>query len=513
MLKENGKKLSLPEFNFSVTESRQYQLTKLLASVFDWLEAQTPKLFLYGEVNFRHALECHFYFAGMSDNDALLPLLTSVKAWRVTLTAEDASSIFYDECLAAVGNGSLVAKGRAFIQKFALFFHLLKKQGAKLETTSHSSANDRTLPVAFFAINARYVYFFKRIIDALGSQRSVFLSLGQADVINTSNEMNINVLDEGYIRFEVKKVAMPIGHPLFYWYLVAIKQYLIALGTLKIQSIGAVVFAEGTSMQDELVCLAAKSLNIPTIRVQSGRVGLLHTAYRNLSFNKMLVWGQGFIDRLKPYSKVPAYVITGNPDIQPLKETNLDSFFWGDELKQPTITVFTQPINPHITHHDYDELVALVSQVLELDLHVNVLVRKHPVDSSQAFEMLSKSYPNRLKVSNSRAHALNEVFAITDLAVGFYSTALSEAAAYGVVALLLQLKPEHSVFPFPEKFGAAVSVHNKEQAMESVVKILTNKTYKEIMNKNMNDFADYYFGPRDGEAIKSIVTNIQAKWE
>lgn len=513
VLKINYLKSYQPELLSSDTESRQYQLTLFLETVFDWLEAQVPQLFFYGDVNLRHALECHFYFAGMSDNNALLPLLTATKAWKATLTTEDATAVFYDECLATLGNTSLATKTRAVIQKLALFFHLLKKQSSKSELTHHLTASDKILPVVFFAINARYAYFFKRIIDALGSQHSVFLPLGRADVINASNEMNTKVLDEGYVRFEAEKVAMSIVHPLFYWLLVAIKQYLIALGTLKTQSVSSVVFAEGTSMQDELVCLAAKSLNIPTIRVQSGRAGLLHTAYRNLSFNKMLVWGQGFIDRLKPYSKVQTYVITGNPDIQPLKETTLYVNLFSTALKGPLLTVFTQPINPHITLQDYDELVGLIHQILELDLNIRVLVRKHPVDSNQAFEVLSKTYPNQLKVSSSRQYSLNEVFAISDLAIGFYSTALSEAAAYGVVALLLQLKPEHSVFPFPEKFGAAISVHNKEQAIESVVEILTNKAYKETMIKNMNDFANYYFGPRDGEAIKNIVANIQSQQE
>lgn len=507
--------LNSRQFEFSEIEkkSRSYQLTELLEAIFDWLEAQTPQLFFYGDINLRHALECYFYFAGINDNKALLPLLTAAKGWRACLAKEDDLSIFYDECLAAVGKVSLIAKSRAFIQKLALFFHLLRKQGAKLESTSYSSANDKTSPVAFFAINARYVYFFKRIIDALGSQRSVFLSLGRADVINASNEMNIKVLDEGYIRFEIEKVAMPIGHPLFYWFLVATKQYLIALGTLKTQSISVVVFAEGTSMQDELVSQAAKSLNIPTIRVQSGRAGLLHAAYRNMSFNKMLVWGQGFIDRLRPYSKLPSYVITGNPDIQPLKETRLCATLFGASSKRPMITVVTQPINPHIPQRDYDQLVSLVHQVLELDLNVNVLVRKHPVDKCQAFDLLSQAYPNRLKVSDSKQYVLNEVFAISDLVIGFYSTTLSEAAAYGVIALLLQLKPEHSVFPFPERFGAAISVHNKEQALESIKKVLTSKAYKESMVKNMNAFADYYLGPRDGEAIKNIVTHIQPNQE
>jgi len=74
--------------------------------------------------------------------------------------------------------------------------------------------------------------------------------------------------------------------------------------------------------------------------------------------------------------------------------------------------------------------------------------------------------------------------------------------------VILQLRKEHKVFPFPELHGAAIAVDSEEAACLAIHKILHDTKYMQSMNLSMKKFADHYFGPRDGLAINRIIEHI-----
>src|SRR5207245_2731811 len=54
------------------------------------------------------------------------------------------------------------------------------------------------------------------------------------------------------------------------------------------------VVVEGNAPQDETINQACAQLGIPTVCVQQGWSPVLHNGFRNMSYTRMTVWGQGF---------------------------------------------------------------------------------------------------------------------------------------------------------------------------------------------------------------------------
>jgi len=491
-------------------DSLQLNMTALIEVLFDWIESTNPGILSYGSVSFRHALECHYYFLAVNQPSSLLPLLEAASGWRKS-TVKHPDTEALQELFDDVSRKSQGKYKHFSLRKMKAIRALLSLYKSKITSgtgtqTTKPPAAER--PIAYFGLNERYVSFFSKIIAMTGEQKSVFIPLGNAEARRVAELAKYAVAPDASDKVCLSNIKLSALHPLYIDYLTILNQFLLAIGSLRAVNAGAVVFAEGTSVQDTVLAMAAKQLGVPTLRIQSGRAGVLHSAYRNMPFDTMLVWGQGMAERLKQYTPDANYVLTGNPDIQPAAgahEQSVKSMFAaGSQL----LTVFTQPINPYLSSTDYDLMIQLVDQLLEQNQSLCVLVRKHPVDSCLGFEQIAPKHKSRLKISLSKDLDLQAVIHASDLVLGFYSTTLSESAAYGVPAVLMQLRAEHVVFPYPERYGAAIAVHDVRSALDVIHKILHDAAYKLTLRQNMDKFADYFFGPRDGKAMTRITENI-----
>jgi len=494
----------------TINDSQELRLTLLIEALFDWLVQAKPMLLFYGQANLRHALECYFYFTTIKQPAGLMPLLRATSDWRTkSIGIEDLAALVstYDYFMKSAQDNAIEATCRRNVRALYIKLGTIKNRFRKQVEVKKAYVGPKKV-IVFFAVNTRYVNFFDRVISKIGKSSSAFITLGEPEVTMEIKSINAHVLDSQNDHLNSANINMHCFNPLYPEYMTLLKQYLLAVGTLKEVKARAVVFAEGTSIQDALVACAAKALGIPTIRIQSGRAGILHSAYRNMPFDHMLVWGEGMAARLREFSPKAEYVLTGNPDIQPSTDDEsllMRRFF---TKKSKVLTVFTQPINTDLKSSEYDLLIRLVVEVLKRENKLVVLVRKHPADQYMGFEEIEGVLQGRLKVTLTQDATLQKIIAASDLTLGFYSTTLSESAAYGLPAVILQLRKEHKVFPFPELHGAAIAVDSEEAACLAIHKILHDTKYMQSMNLSMKKFADHYFGPRDGLAINRIIEHI-----
>ena len=254
-------------------------------------------------------------------------------------------------------------------------------------------------------------------------------------------------------------------------------------------------------MQDEVSSQAAKTLSIPTVRMQSGRGGVMHCGYRNMSFDKMLCWGEGFVQHYKKHSPGPVYEVTGTPLFNDLKKK-------GHPKKKFTIAIFTQPISKHISKHEYATLINICNTVVKNLPYAKVIVRKHPADISKDFNVLALQYPDHVKLMPATHSTLTEVMNEIDCAIGFYSTTLSEAAACDVIPIIIKMRDQHSIFPFPEKHGAAIIADGNSTSIDIITDIMKNPSKFLETRKNMKIFSNRFFGINDGQSMKRIVESI-----
>lgn len=486
-------------------------LTVFLEHIFDWIEASNEDSLYYDGINFRGALERYFYFGAINAPQNLLPLLKLAKPWRAQ-EADANLTAFYDQCLTNESLQSVFKKAVITLKITTKATIGIVKNIDVLCFKKTTKTHDPLIqPIGFFAINNRFVLFFKDVIEALKLEREgekiIFFSNASDDINDAVIALGTEVGRQTPGLLHWKQINMSPLNPLFNIFITVINSYLSISSSLKKYYPSVLVFAEGTSMYDEIAAQSAKKLGIETIRMQSGRAGVLHSGYRRMSFDKMLCWGEAFVERYQQHSPAPEYVVTGSLLFN--KTNQVDT----NKQQAKKLTVFTQPISLHISESDYQQLVNVVTLVINQLPTIEILIRKHPVDHFTAFDHLAKLHPTRIFMANSHDVSLENVLNQSKAAIGFFSTTLSEAAAFGVIPIILKLKNQHSVFPFPEKYGAAIVVKNEQEALDVVDDIVHNpKIFDEVLLK-MQNFANLFFGPRDGSALENIINIINQKDE
>jgi hypothetical protein len=225
-----------------------------------------------------------------------------------------------------------------------------------------------------------------------------------------------------------------------------------------------------------------------------------------MTFDHMLCWGKGFAERYKSVSPSPLYHITG---------TSIMDYIASNERRkvQPNeafvVGVVTQPVSTKISNEDYQLLVELVTDLILKEIHLKVVIRLHPIDNSTLLLRLAEKYPEKVVLMNGPDYSLAQLFNTTDCIVSFFSTVISESIAAGVIPVLLQFRPEQSVFPFPEKFGAAVTVKSIEQCRLTLNNLRDNPSDYEHVRQNMRRFTREFFYKVDGEALNRQCLLIQ----
>ncbi len=361
----------------------------------------------------------------------------------------------------------------------------------------------------FHVLRPRFVDFFRPVIDRIGAQRCAILCEPGYGVEEAAARHGLKVVERHPARLRMGATTRPPKAALPF-YSIAVISLLNALGTLKRYQPRAVVFAEAASFPEEIVARAAGALEIATIRVQYGRAGLLSPGYYEMPYDKMLMWGDGFVERLRGISPDCDYAVTGSPLMDKLARAPLRSehaLFTDD---RPVVTVVSQPECASITRQDYETLVSIVDRVLRANGDVRVLVRLHPADEALDFDRLAGQWPGRIRVTAAEDFPLDVVIGGSALVLGLYSTVLSEAAAAGVLPVVLRLGARHRIFPCPEEEGAAVLVTASDEAVAAISSLASDVSARKRYDAGMKSFARKYFGPMDGGAVERIAAHIEA---
>jgi UDP-N-acetylglucosamine 2-epimerase len=271
----------------------------------------------------------------------------------------------------------------------------------------------------------------------------------------------------------------------------------------------SIVFTEGASYEEDIFSRVALQIGVPTVRVQYGRAGVLHNGYRNMAYSKMLMWGDGFIERLKRYSPAPSYVVTGSHILElQSKEVESDylrikKIIGGRQL----VTLVTQPICATICEQDYMYLVNCVKYFLDHSKEYFVIVRKHPADQSNIFSVLSKKNTKNLLITDSQEMHILSILKSSKYIIGFYSTMLSEAVAVGVLPIVLPLRNSDSIFPAPENEGAGIKVINVDD-LDNEINSVLSANISNLYFDGMKKFRKKYFYKMDGMSAQRICDEI-----
>ena len=446
-------------------------------------------------------MERYYYFDGIARPGSLSPLLEYARPWRANNKVKELS-VIYDSYIDLYENRSVFRK---FIDHSLSWFRIggdyYRYYRGRISGARFTKNKGRTR-IGFFVISDRFVNFFQDYDSRLDTEQKVYYSPLLFNSFTNRVVNSPSFAPDKAFKNSFSDLPVGLNHALFpvcfriCFYFMRIK------GALANSSPDVLVFAEGTSHYDELASLAASELKIPTVRLQSGRAALLHSGYRNMRFDVMLNWGEGFNQRYAKVSPSAEQIACGCPLLDDITVTT------GERTNN--VIIFTQPVAKGVLlEQDYLMLEQLAKRLLHCDQDIKVLVRMHPADTRTGFLDIANKSNGRIQIVNAPEYTLSEVMSRGECAVSFASTTLSEAAASGVIPILIKLEYQKKLFPFPEDVGAVVVADSMDSAVKVIRKVLWKSQDWSRVRASMQEFGNHFFGPRDRKAMDRVTDHLR----
>lgn len=467
------------------------------------IEKKYPEYFYYDKVDLTSVIQRILYFRSTQNLNCLYPLDMVASGILIDENQSLAKERIADRI--SLDKGQIPNRFATTCKSIST---LLRYSLKAILSSFKSKHNDIAIPYALCASYPRFIDYFKELIRELGKDNCCVLPVSE-QVKEKAAAHNITSLPQSYTMFSFKRMKMPLVSPLFQVYVQSLILYLQYSACLRNNKLKTLIFAEGTSEIDAAALLASKEQSVPTVRVQSGRAGILHIGYRHMLYDKTLIWGEGFLDRFRSASPETEYIITGNYHVDGSSNMEMP-----DELNQfksnvKILAVFTQPLSHYISARDYQKLYEICEYLLATYSDLKVLIRKHPSDKSSILDPLLTEYQKQTKITLASDFSLASILSISDLALGFYSTALSEAAAANVLPIMLENSTLGDVFPCPCRENAAICVPGVKEAISHIERYMHYEEKRDDFKDHMAVFARKYFGPGDGKALSRITAEIQ----
>jgi hypothetical protein len=260
-----------------------------------------------------------------------------------------------------------------------------------------------------------------------------------------------------------------------------------------------VLLVEGNAPHDEVVNQATRLLGIPTLCLQHGWSPIVHNGFRDLSFDAMLTWGDGFAELLQPFSPGQRFITVGNPALS--------------AQAGPTgsaISFFLQPPGLLMEERVIAEFLRLIEETAARYPFIPIVVREHPSHTLTAAERAALHRLGNVRLSTGAAEPLEDVLRASRLSVSIFSSTILESIAAGVPPLVVNLGVLPRFSPDVDDAGAGVEVSSVAAALEMIGEAAENPRFAERFEPAMTRFRARYFAePNARTPIERIVAAIQ----
>ncbi len=397
---------------------------------------------LYRGVDFRGALGCYLYFATIND-EALLEAYLASSGDSAPLPGPISSLL--------AGQPNPLPPFRASL-RHAVRRYLPKR----LLQRSIVPRIQFPPPLLIFVQKIKFVRYVEKLFPTFPSG-SVFLT-EHPEVEVFLQEKGFPYMRLGLSKFLRGQLLVSSAYHLGLLY-DAMEEVLHSSQTRR------VVVVEGNAPEDRIMGEACRKLRIPCDCLQQGWSPIVHSAFRSMTYSRMLVWGKAFIPLLAPYNPKLHFQVVGNHVIElPLLE----------EEKGTAIAFFFQGITPLITRKTWEEMVALTEWCAETFPDREILVREHPGEPFSE-ELLSRLrlHPN-LRLLPPSVAPLGDLFRQAEISVAIYSSTILESMAAGVWPLIFNPTPIPRYNPDLAAANVATEVKSLEEAKSTLHVLLAD---------------------------------------
>ena len=269
-----------------------------------------------------------------------------------------------------------------------------------------------------------------------------------------------------------------------------------SLGRIKPKT---VVVAEGNTPYDEITNKICKQLNIQSVCVQQGWAFFVgHTGFRNMTYSKMLVWGNGIVRNLSLYNPDQNFIVTGSHIIS-------TKDFKTKEIS--TVTLFFQGKTFIINEKTSREFILLVERITLECPRIKVVIREHPL---YAFSSIEKERFEKIGVifMPPLKYSLDEVFEENDLTISIFSSIILESMAAGIIPMVFNPNLFPSYFSNIDVRGIGIEIKSVEEAISTIKRLIKNPDEIRKYHEPIERFKQEYFNFNKETAIKNIISEI-----
>jgi hypothetical protein len=472
-------------------------------------EAENPAVFIYKGSNLRYALSRALYFGYINDND----LFEVFRKYRLNIPIGEIKVKNQTEkkLLSELCNGSIkavqekpISKSIKKVCRQSLGF-IIKISGivntvrASRQFINARNQNGLKPKILFSVINERFVRYVEPITGRMATPLA-FLTYNNEVVsyLKQNKKPFVPISKFGYFleRLSVKDGALrDFG---------VTDKYDLLFDTIERISPKSAVIIEGNTPQDEVVNQICKKLKIESICIQQGWATIIHTGFRNMSYSKMLVWGEGFGKLMEPFNPEQKFVATGNHNIS-VSDSNSER----DTVSR--ITIFPQGMSSIISRQIWDNLLLLTKELALNYPQCEVRIREHP---NHPVNLYSQTDEARLKKAgvifmSPGQYTLDEVLRSSDLSVSIYSTTILESIAAGVLPIIMNETSFPQYYPDVDKAGAGIETKSLEETKKVIGDFISGQRKISDFRTKMEEFKKLYFKADKKEAIQNIVKEIE----
>jgi hypothetical protein len=462
--------------------------------------AQDPRIFRAGRADIRYAAERKLYFALVANEELYRYFIA--KETAAPLPDVDDLSIWARQ-IAPYFKDSRPAFGspKNLLSRVLRFSH--RRYGrAHVRVEECGSGKPELL---FLVIHPKFVRYLKPIADAT-RRRYAFLAVDNPQMGAYLAEQGLPrvMLDmtpesELFTRPLVKILGLEFRTCLFDSCIIQVNAIRRALRDLAPR---CVVVPEGNADIYELVNQAGKSIAIPTLCIQQGWAPIVHPGFRNMSYDRMCVWGGTFADLLSPHNRKQTFAIVGNHMIYCERQ--------GDVAKRSAIAFFLQNGAHWITARAWSELLKFIEWTArQFPIH-EVRVREHPGEGLKSEDVARLSALPNVKLMPPAHYPLADVLSDCRCAVAINSTVVLEAIAGGIVPLILDVCGFGRYSPDVGRDGAAIEVRDFCDARQALKRLMDGDAYAASFAAPLDHVRKGLFARHGQEAVQAIAEEIDA---
>ena len=454
---------------------------------------EDPTAFRYRGTDLRHAVE-RALFIGLVNNGSLCDAYAEQ---RVPEAVEGLGSLL-ERAVARVllsperGAGSERPRSRRLATR-ALWHARARSE------TNPAQAFATSGPVAFVLDHAKFLPFVEPVRRRLGPRHDVIVSL-VPELTRAATQADVDHVSlDGVAGRPPAARAVGIG---LLGAVSLLGLFDALLDVLVARRPRCVIMVEGMSPGDEVANRAAHALGIPTLCLQQGWAPDVHVGFRNMSYDAMSVWGQGFADLLAPSNPAQRFVPIGNFSLT--AEPGTDRAELAGKLDgRPAVAFFLQTRTTIMRREHEEALLALIERVTQRLPRAAILVREHPAwpvdgDARSAFE------DSGIILVDPGRFSLLAVLEAASTAVSIASTCLVEAAAVGCLPIVFNPTSLPRYSPDLEALGAGVEARTLQEAEDAVVRLMEDDQARAALAPGLARFRERFFAD-DGSTPDKVV--------